>query len=179
MLINDNVVLEELDSGNMEKLRNWRNDPEVRKYFRVYKDITRDMQAKWYSSIGNNSNDSHIYFQIMTFEDEIDKRNLVGVCNLSYINWHTRSAEAAIFVAEGGGKGIGTKALQTMCKYGFEELNMNKIWCEIFDNNPRSLHLFKKVGFIEEGLLRANHFSEGKYGDSHRLSLFRDELVVV
>jgi len=176
MLVGNNIVLEEIDRENINILRKWRNEPKVRKYFRAHKDISEDMQSEWYSSIGNNSHPNHVYFQIMLCEHTATIKNIVGVCNLSYIDWHIRSAEAAIYVAKSSGKGIGTEALQLMCRYGFDELNLHKIWCEIFDNNQKSLHLFKKIGFVEEGILRDNYFSEGKYGNSYRLSLFKNEL---
>lgn len=171
MLSGNKVILKEIDPENLEQLRKWRNDPKVRKYFRAYKDITKDMQHEWYKSIGNNSDLNHVYFQIV----DNSNNKLAGVCGLHYVNWHIRSAEVSIFVAVGEGKGLGTEALTLICKYGFEEMNMHKIWAEIFDNNPASLHLFHKVGFVDEGILRDNHFSEGKYGNSYRLSMLKKE----
>lgn len=169
MLVNEYVCIKEIEPESLERLRNWRNNPEVRKFFRAYKDISKDMQKAWYESIGNNSNNNHIYFQIMY------KNELIGVCGLHYIDWHIRSAEASIFVARNKGKGIGFKTLQLLCDYGFNKMNMHKIWCEIFCNNPRSLNLFKKVGFKLEGELRDNHFCDGKYFNSWRLSILDNE----
>ena len=136
------------------------------------------MQDAWYSSMGNNTSDQHVYFQISNYKylrSGYEKGKLIGVCGLHYIIWHIRSAEVSIFIAEGEGKGYGTDALKELCKYGFDELNMHKLWAEIFDNNPASHHLFKKVGFVDEGVLRHNHFSGGKYGDSFRLSMLEEE----
>lgn len=169
MLVGKKVKLTEIERDSLEKIRGWRNDPENRQYFRAFKDISSDMQEQWYKKMGNNSDPNHVYFQIMHGNE------LAGVCNLSYIDWHMRSAEAAIMIGDFKGQGLGTDALEVMCRYGFEEVNLHKIWCEIFDSNPASLAIFKKLGFVQDGMLRDNWFYNGKYGDSYRLSLLEDE----
>jgi hypothetical protein len=55
MLIGEKVILEEIDYRNIEELRVNRNNPDIRKYFREWKDITSDKQELWYKTKGNNS----------------------------------------------------------------------------------------------------------------------------
>ena len=43
------------------------------------------------------------------------------------------------------GKGIGSDALRTLMKYGYEEINLNKIWCEVFSNND-AIDIYRKIG---------------------------------
>ncbi|KKL78473.1 hypothetical protein LCGC14_2024540, partial [marine sediment metagenome] len=65
MLEGEKVILEEIDPENIEWVRQQRNDPEMRQYFREWKDISKDKQGRWYKDRGNNTNPNHVYFQIM------------------------------------------------------------------------------------------------------------------
>lgn len=180
MLIGDKTILEEIDFENVEQLRCWRNEMDLRKYFREWKDITRDKQLQWYKDRGNNSNQQHVYFQIMAKNvaldnDGIKNRYLVGCCNLSYIDWRLKSAEFGIFLGkEFRNLGLGKEALKMMCDFGFKEMGLHKIWCEVFEGNT-SIDLYRRLGFKDEGVLRDNWFHEGKYGNSYVLSVLENE----
>jgi RimJ/RimL family protein N-acetyltransferase len=181
MLIGENVILQEICPSHIEQMRVWRNDPNLRQHFREWKDITKDQQEKWYKERGNNTNQFHVYFSIMRINkrekspsDAINSRYLIGCCNLSYIDWRIRSAEFGIFLAKDRGAGCGKEALEIMCDYGFKEANLHKIWCEVWDGN-RSVELYRKIGFKDEGVLRHSYFHNGKYGSSYILSVLEDE----
>jgi len=184
MLIGEKVILEEIDHSNIEQLRQWRNDPTMRKFFREYKDITKNKQEMWYNERGNNTNPAHIYFQIMKFSSgapeirpeyvDVGKKVLIGCCNLSYIDYRLRSAEFGIFLGSNRGSGRGKEALVLMCDFGFKELNLHKIWCEVFDNNE-SVNLYRKMGFRDEGILRDSYYHDGSYGNSYVLSILENE----
>ena len=70
--------------------------------------------------------------------------------------------------------GYGSDALRTLIKYGFNDLNLNKIWCEVYTNND-ALDIYRHIGFKDEGLIRQHYFNDGKYWDSNLLSLLRCE----
>lgn len=170
MIIGKKTTLQAVDKENIEQLRNWRNDPKLRKYFREYREISKNMQNNWYEKI--NQDDNQVNFQI--HDKETNK--LIGHCGLYYINWVHRHAEFGIYVGDFDFRngGYGSDALRTLIKYGFEDLNLNKIWCEVYTNND-SLKVYKHLGFIDEGVLRQSYFNEGKYWDSNVLSILRSE----
>jgi UDP-4-amino-4,6-dideoxy-N-acetyl-beta-L-altrosamine N-acetyltransferase len=170
MLIGKKVTLKAVEEESLEQFRNWRNDPELRKYFREYREISKTMQKKWFDNICNDKN--QVNFEIRT----LDEDTLLGHCGLYYINWITRSGEFGIYIGNKQYRngGNGSDALRTLIKYGFENLNLNKIWCEVYDNNP-SIEVYKHIGFVFEGTMRQNYYSEGRYWDSHILSLLREE----
>lgn len=171
MIVGDKIILEAIDPENKDQLRIWRNDPEMRKYFREWKDISKDMQEKWYLSKGNNSDPNHVYFQIMTKQDQ----DLIGCCGLHYVDWRLRSAEFGVFLCnEARGTGCGFDSLKTLFDYGFREMNLHKIWCEVYDNNV-SVKLYRKLGFKDDGIMRDNYFCDGKYGNSIVMSVLEDE----
>ena len=170
MIKGKKIVLKSVDSLHLEQFRQWRNNPELRKYFREYREISDKMQENWFSKINNDPN--QVNFSI------VDKANssLIGHCGLYYINWIARYAEFGIYIGDKDYRsgGYGSDALRQLCKYGFEDLNLNKIWCEVYSNNA-SIDVYRHIGFTEEGVMRQNYFSEGKYWDSHLLSMLRTE----
>jgi len=207
MLIGKRIILEEIDHKNIEWMRQQRNDPEMRKYFREWRDISKDQQEKkWFASRGNNSDPNHVYFQIMALpridgagisvmRDEdvndlvkevdgteelsvdkaIEQRELIGCCGLHYIDWRMRFAEFGIFISkEARGLGLGREALIMLCNYGFREMNLHKIWAEVYEFN-KAISLYNDIGFSTDGVLRDNCFNDGKYYNSHIISVLEDE----
>jgi len=174
MLVGEKVILEEIDPANIEQLRKWRNDPLIRKYFREYKDITVDEQVKWYHERGNNSDKSFVYFQITHTHKPLGGSVLLGCCGLTGIDFRLRKAELSIFLGSGRGEGNGMDALKLLFDYGFKELNLHKIFAEVYDNNE-ALRIYKKLGMAEDGILRDSYFHEGRYGNSIMLSMLEDE----
>ena len=111
-------------------------------------------------------------------QDDANTNNLlIGHCGLYYINWTSRTAEFGIYIGDKEYRkgGYGSDALRTLISYGFNDLNMNRIWCEVYNNNEGALEVYKHVGFIYEGKLRENYYNEGKYWDSHIMGMLKNE----
>jgi len=60
-------------------------------------------------------------------------------------------------------KGIATKAVKEICKFGFKKLKLKRIWAGTLSNNPSSSRVLVKAGFKQEGLLRCSFYNNGKY----------------
>ena len=45
----------------------------------------------------------------------------------------------------------------------------------MYDFNPRAKHVYERVGFVHEGILRDAIFREGRYVDVHRMAILADE----
>lgn len=182
MIDGNKVYLKSIDRKNLEQFRRWRNQEWLRDYFREYREITEYMQEKWYENIVSN-NDKFVNFEIIAkmYKDN-DSSNffhsnvLVGMCGLYYINWKNRSAEFTIYIGEEKFRrnGFGTDALKVLLRYGFNEMNLNRVWCEVFEFN-KAIDIYKKLGFIKEGKLRQSVFTKGKYYDSYILSMLRSD----
>ena len=68
------------------------------------------------------------------------------------------------------GQGLIPEAVREMMRHGFEDLNLEKLWCGYFDGNTKSKRVQEKCGFryhhtIEnapctlEGVLRTEHIT--------------------
>jgi RimJ/RimL family protein N-acetyltransferase len=61
------------------------------------------------------------------------------------------------------GKGYGTEAVKLLLKFAFNDLNLNKVYLKVFQNNERAIKCYLKAGFVKEGLLRKESFIDGSY----------------
>ena len=52
-----------------------------------------------------------------------------------------------------------------LLRHAFDTLNLNRVVLRVFETNLLALQVYKKIGFIEEGRLRQDHFIDGKYID--------------
>ncbi len=100
----------------------------------------------------------------------------IGVITHSEID-RSQKTEIDIIIAEekNTSKGYGADALYALSKYLFEEQNVNRIWLEVRENNPRALKCYLKAGFKREGILKESDLFKGKYVDCIILGLLRKE----
>ena len=56
MLTGKKSCLSAVNQDSLSQLREWRNDPDMRKYFREYREISDTMQNNWYNKITSDPN---------------------------------------------------------------------------------------------------------------------------
>jgi ribosomal-protein-alanine N-acetyltransferase len=85
---------------------------------------------------------------------ELDGR-LVGTCGFSNLKISARRGELGYELGyEYWGRGLMRKALCPVLDYGFNILRFERIEAFINVDNDRSAGLLKKLGFVDEGILR-------------------------
>ena len=52
------------------------------------------------------------------------------------------------------GQGVGRRALQAVIQKVFRELRAHRLWLDVFEDNNRARHVYRYLGFVEEGTLR-------------------------
>jgi RimJ/RimL family protein N-acetyltransferase len=62
-------------------------------------------------------------------------------------------------------KGYITEAACRVIQFGFEELNLNRIYANYFTHNPASARVMQKVGMTFEGIMRGHYLKWGEFVD--------------
>ena len=57
----------------------------------------------------------------------------------------------------------------------FTHLPIHRISLDVFDFNPRAAHVYERVGFVREGVLRDALHWDGEYHDSIVMSILRPD----
>lgn len=89
----------------------------------------------------------------------------------------TGRVELDILVGDKGeqGKGYGTDALRAMITYAFKKQKAERVFISPRVSNERAIHVYEKVGFKKEGILRHYEKFEGKWIDCLMMAILRDE----
>ena len=74
-------------------------------------------------------------------------------------------------------KGYGTEALNCVCNYVFEDLNLHRVCADYYSNNEGSRRMFEKAGFKIEGIFKEHFLLDGKYVDSVRVAKINNKKV--
>lgn len=72
-------------------------------------------------------------------------------------------------------KGYGKEALMLLKKYAFEEIDCHRFWLDVRMHNKIAINLYKKLGFVEEGILRDAVKHKGTYLSVMVMSILRGE----
>src|SRR5689334_19144367 len=130
-IIGERVYLRPLEPTQDNHLyATWLNDQEIRRYFSVYP--TNDMRGK--ERLENLYKDfKHILFGVALKSDH----RLIGLVGLKDINTLNQSAEFYVIIGDRSvwGQGYGTEATKLMVRYGFLELNLNRIQTQDMEEN--------------------------------------------
>jgi len=98
---------------------------------------------------------------------EVDHSAVGGIGFRAGEDVHRHTAEFGYWLAEEfWGKGIMTEAVTAFVNYCFQNFSLNRIFASAYANNPASVRVLEKAGFIFEGRLRNNVIKDGKILDS-------------
>ena len=134
------VVLRQLDVDDLEKVRIWRNGPDVMQYMAHREYITPAMHERWYAGVRERGD---LYFMIC--QDGQD----VGVINLKEIDLCAGEAEGGIFMAREELCSTLTPFRASMCilDFGFEVLRLKRKRVHVLDGNGRSIRFCTTLGY--------------------------------
>ena len=94
-------------------------------------------------------------------ETETGSAGYAFLTGLSSVN---RSVELRRIAIAEPNRGLGRLVLSALMQKAFEEFSVHRLWLTVFPDNLRAYHLYKSIGFVEEGTLRECI----KRGDSYR-----------
>lgn len=121
--------------------------------------------------------DKHIHDQserrfVVTFNG-----NKAGLVELVEINHIHRRAEFQIIISPEFGAKARQAAQQMAMDYGFTVLNLYKLYLIVDKENAKAVHIYRKLGFIQEGELIHEFFVNGEYRNTIRMCIFQHQYL--
>jgi RimJ/RimL family protein N-acetyltransferase len=176
MIIGNQVGLRAVEENDLIQLKNWRNLSNFRKNFREHRELNDYNQSEWYNSINKNKND--YMFSIVRIEDN----SLIGAAGLLYINWINRSADFSFYIGFENlyidKMGYAEESIKLLLDYGFCQLNLNKVWMELYEFDNEKIEIFtNSFNFKVDGILRENCYQDGKFWNSYIISLLKKDYI--
>lgn len=173
LITGEKVHFDAISRDELPLITEWFSDTETLGFIReeaVYPQSEKETE-EWYEKI-RDSRDSY-HFLIRLNEDN----RAIGIVNLKRLNFKSRWAIFGIIIGEKDcwNKGYGTEATRLMVRYGFWELNLNRIELAVVAFNERAIHSYEKLGFQREVVKRQALYRGGEYHDTIIMGLLCDE----
>lgn len=74
-----------------------------------------------------------------------------------------RNVELKRFVIATPEQGTGSAVLSLVMQYVFEDLGAHRLWLDVFEDNLRARHVYRKAGFQEDGVFREAIYRDGEF----------------
>lgn len=183
------VKLGDLNMQQCEEVRQWRNKLEG--VLRTPFFLTDKMQQDFYNNVVSNRNSNNRFWGVYVTESldnsfAVDTKTIamrrvnefIGMIGFVGIEWENRLAEISMIInPQLHSKGIGKKAFSLLLENGFNHLNLNNIYGEVYLCNPAVEFWVKELAKYNgrHTTLPNRKYFEGKYYDSIYFNFNRED----
>lgn len=170
----ERLVLRAFQVSDTDAMFAWASDPAVANNMRYSahqnREETRQLLQSWEESYATDP----LFFNWAIVLKETGET--IGSIGMVDVDEENRSvAVGYCMLPSYWGKGIMTEALKRVIRYGFEEIQFNRIFSYHFLTNPASGRVQQKAGMKYEGLLRQYVFVKGKFCNVKLNAIVRDD----
>lgn len=147
---NSEIVLRPITKNDTDLILKWRNNDQVKKFFIFQNDLTIKQHKKW---LKEHIKEKKAYQFIIEVKE---KKTPIGSVYIRDVDLKNLKAEFGIFIGNNDyrGCGLGTVATKSILDFAFNELNLNKVYLRVFSDNKKAINVYRKVGFLQEGLFK-------------------------
>ena len=163
------IELRRVGPEDEDRLREWRNDPDVARYMYTTHEISPDEHARWFERL--LVDDSRVAWTVLMDGEP------VGAAFISGIDRENRRAEWAFYLADPRtrGRGVGSAVEVLVLDHAFDVLGLHKLTCEVLSFNQPVVAMHQKFGFQPQGVLREHYLRDGEWVDVHQLAMWADD----
>ena len=163
----EGILLRPISEDDTEFIMSIRNNLDTADQFFSDPPIYDFLHRRWLNEMEKNAIDLII---------ETNQR--VGRIYLTNIDYRNSKAEFGIVLhTEFTGKGIAFSSSKLLLDYCFSNLPIRKIYLHVFSDNNKAISLYKKLGFLVEGVFRDEIFKKGAFKDVVRMSVFKEHWI--
>ena len=156
-----------------ERIRAWRNLPEVARWMYSDHAISAEEHARWFARALSDPGGRYWIIQLDGAP--------VGLANLTGIQPEHGRSSWAYYLADPAvrGKGVGAFVEFLVIEHAFGELGLEKLWCEVLADNEPVWKLHESFGFRREALFRNHVKKQGRPVDVVGLGLLASDWAQV
>ena len=185
------TALRAIEESDLAQLLAWRNRPQLRRYFREFRELNSTQQRAWFDNKVNGDAGTRMFAIVDETEGRLlgesspgrllgenSKRRLLGACGLCYIDAVNRTADFSLYIGADDlyiDDRLAPDAAVTLIRYAFDELGLNRLWSEIYAFDAAKAAFFNRLGFALDGRHRQTHWAEGAWHDSMYYSLLAND----
>jgi RimJ/RimL family protein N-acetyltransferase len=157
------IALVPLSAEHLAGLEAVGNDPLVQRFTRVPEPFGSQEAARWLGLYEQGWEDgSRAGFAIL----DLATGAFVGMIAFVVLRLESMEAEVGYIVApEARGRGVAHRALTLLTRWGFEIVGLERIELRAELENPASLKVAERCGYVREGTMRGVHLKGVRRGD--------------
>ena len=170
---NPTIGIRAIELSDLPTIQKWRNSPSFRRYFREYRELSLSQIQDWYKLL--NTDSTREMFMIVE-----NTSLLLGVAGLTSIDFVNRHADIHFYIGNDLAwvdTFYAPATFPILLNYGFNTLNLQKLWAEVYEIDTKKIDFFTAQGFSLDARLRNHYFYEGKYYDSLIFSLLKSDFT--
>lgn len=174
IIYGERIRLRAVERDDLKKYHEWLNDPEVTRGLALYLPLSMADEENWFDAMTKRDPNEK------PFAIEIKKGKnwkLIGNCGFHALENQNRCGEVGIVIGDKTewNKGYGAEAMTLLQRHGFETLNLNRVYLQVYADNVRAVRSYEHAGFVLEGRLREANYKHGKYEDVLLMGVLRSE----
>lgn len=150
----DTVILRTVTTADLTTLLAWRNHPTVRAAMFSQHEISSTEHHAWFERVSIDP-----ARRLLIAEDTEGPFGFVQFGNVA----PGGISEWGFYARPAAPRGSGTRLCAAALDYAFQVAALHKICGEVITTNAASLALHRRLGFVEEGMLRDQKYVDGVY----------------
>ena len=162
----DQGRLRPMITNDLESVLRLRNHSEIRRYMFTQHEISMEEHQSWFDRASQNANIELLVLEISDASCgfvQFKKTNYPGV-----VEW-------GFYVAPDAPKGTGKKLGLAALAHAYKKEGLHKVCGQALQWNQPSIEFHKSLGFMQEGILRGQHFDGAEYHDLICFGIMRHE----
>ena len=163
------IYLRELSKADIREINKWRNDKKTIDFLgSPFRYVSEDVDQNWYEQYLQTRHNT-VRLAICDLDNDV----IIGASYLLNIDWLNRNAEFAIWIGNESyrEKGVGEASTRAVLEHAFKDLNLHRVYLTVLEDNVKAISLYRKVGFIKEGIVREAIFKNGCYNNLVSMSI--------
>ena len=172
VLESKNLILRDTTFEDCTFFDEWEQREDVKEFFIIsdnhgYREIV--------SQFVKSENNDEVKLFTITRKPEDEPIGRVILTNINKANDSLDLTKIYIADKENRNKGYGEESIRLILENAFINMHMERVTIDHFVSNEVAHHLYRKIGFRDEGIMRHAGKKNGKYYDLALMSMLRAE----
>lgn len=164
-LTTERLLLREFETRDISTLHAQSHDPEVRRFDEGEPLTETEFHAIVREIICGQAAQPRTDFYFVM--ECIGDQQTIGSCYLAIRNLDARQAEVGYTLGKAHwGQGYATEAAREMLRFGFDDVNMHRIFATVIAENVPSIRVIEKIGLTYEASFRENQWFQERWWDT-------------
>lgn len=174
MLTAEHIYLRLMEEGDIPYKVKWVNDSEVRRTLNIDYPISEVGTKHWLNKVTTDGSRKDFIVCLNKYNTPIGYGG--------FLNIDIKNSKAELYMVIGDktywDKGYDKEIRKLLLDYAFKGLRLNRIYSYVLSENEKIMNLNKSSGFVIEGLLNKDVFTDGEYRDRYIMCILRENYLV-